>query len=131
MSWIDQLSNAKAVWGILPNGDVPLTDLLLLELKYAPGNRLTVALASTVLPSQMPARWQERGVQEIELRFGLGTIELAFNVPSELDEAPMLSVSLIDGVFEVRSQASPDAIWLKTRVFSASLVVQPLGSQVL
>ncbi len=129
MSWIDQLSNAQAVWGVFPNGDVPLTNLLLLEFKYSPSNRLTVALASTVLPSRLPDRWLERGVQAIELRFDLGTVALEINVPKELGESPMLSASLSDGVFEVRSQESHDYFSLKARVFSAQLLAQPVDLQ--
>lgn len=129
MSWIDQLSNTQAIWGIFPNGDVPLTNLLLLELKYVPGNRLTVVLASEVLPSKLPDRWLERGVHAIELRFDLRTSELEIDVPGEIDESPRLSVSLGDGIFEVRSQESTDCFSLKARVFSASLLVQPVDFQ--
>jgi hypothetical protein len=129
MSWIDQFSNAQAVWGVFPNGDVPLTNLLLLDFKYASGNKLTVALVSTVLPPQLPDRWLGRGVQAIELRFEFGTVELEVNVPKELGESPMLSASFSEGIFELRAQESLDCFSLKARVFSARLLVQPVDLQ--
>jgi hypothetical protein len=125
MDWYQFISSDLALRSQFPDGPPSLSDLDFLELKYRPGNILTLTVITPIQKNGLPDRWLKQGASRIEFTLRMGIVSAVIDIPKEYDDGITVNIQIKPSSVKVEGNQTSNKFLIEAKTFSIGVTARP------